>query len=69
MKSRDRTEQYYPKNYNKIITPQNKYVKNRKGSDLNFILVCNLTSRTNQGFKSQNIKKSNKTIVLLGCFH
>ena len=47
----------------------NDYNRNRKESKLNFILVCNLRSRTHQAFKSQTVRKMNKTFDLLGCSH
>ena len=37
--------------------------------DLNFKSVCNLRSRTSSAFKSQNVRKTNKTFDLLGCSH
>ena len=43
------------KNYRK------PYVKNRKVSDLNFKLACNLRSRTSKAYKAQNVRKTNKT--------
>ena len=45
------------------------YVVRRKELDLNFKLACNLRSRTSSVFKSQNIRKTNKTFDLLGCSH
>ena len=47
----------------------NEYFKNRKKLDSNYKLVCNLRSRTSIGFKSQNVRKINKTFDLLGCSH
>ena len=43
--------------------------KERRKTDLNFKLVCNLQSRTSKAFKAQNVKKTNKTFDLLGWFH
>ena len=60
---------YDKQNRDKISTRMNEYFKNRKQLDLNFKLVCNLRSRTNQAFKSQNVRKTNKTFDLLGCSH
>ena len=34
-----------------------------------FELACNLRSRTSSAFKSQNVRKTNKTFDLLGCSH
>ena len=36
-------------------------------TDFNFKLICNIRTRTNKAFKSQNIKKNTKTIDLIGC--
>ena len=58
----------YQKNYNKQNQSKiNLYRNNRKETDLNFKLACNIRSRTSEAFKAQNIKKTNKTIDLLGC--
>ena len=43
--------------------------KKKRQSDSNFKLVCNLRSRTYKAFKSQNVRKINKTFDLLGCSH
>ena len=43
------------------------YFLRRKELDLNFKLACNLRSRTSSAFKSQNVRKTNKTFDLLGC--
>ena len=43
--------------------------KERRKSDINFKLVCNLRSRTSKAFKAQNVRKTNKTLDLLGCSH
>ena len=37
--------------------------------NLKFKIACNLRSRTNTVFKSQNVRKINKTFDLLGCSH
>ena len=39
----------------------------KRKTDFNFILFCNIRTRTNKSFKSQNINKTNKTIDLIGC--
>ena len=44
-------------------------MKSRRDSDLNYKLACNLRSRTNEAFKSQNVRKTNKTFDLIGCSH
>ena len=43
--------------------------KERRKTDLNFKLAHNLSVRTNKASKSQNVRKTNKTIDLLGCSH
>ena len=47
----------------------NIYLKNRRDTNTQYRLACNLRSRTYQAFKSQNIRKTNKTFDLLGCSH
>ena len=44
-------------------------MKSRRDLDLNYKLACNLRSRTNKAFKSQNVRKTNKTFDLLECSH
>ena len=56
---------YVKKNRAKI----NFYQKKRRVSDLNFKLAHNLRVRTNKAFKSQNVRKTNKTFDLLRCSH
>ena len=46
---------------------ENQYMKKRRDSDINFKLICNIRTRTNKTFKSQNVRKTNKTFDLLGC--
>ena len=58
-------KKYRSDNKNKI----NEYFKNRKKLDSNYKLACNLRSRTSTAFKSQNVRKTNKTFDLLGCSH
>ena len=41
--------------------------KQRKKTDFNFKLISNIRTRTSNAFRSQNIKKSNKTKKLIGC--
>ena len=41
--------------------------KERRKTDFNFKLISNIRTRTSNAFRSQNIKKSNKTKKLLGC--
>ena len=56
-------ENYNEKNRSKIIT----YERQRRKTDFNFKLVCNIRRRTNLAFKCQNIKKTNETIDSIGC--
>ena len=76
----NRNKDYFLKNRDQIIEclktykKQNRdkinfYKKNRRESDLNFKLACNLRSRTSMAFKYQNVRKTNKTFDLLGCSH
>ena len=60
---------YDKQNRDKINTRMNDYFRIRKKSNLNFKLACNLRSRTYQAFKSENVRKTNKTFDLLGCSH
>ena len=41
--------------------------KEKRKTDLNFKLNSNIRVRTNKAFKSQNVRKINKTFDLLGC--
>ena len=59
---------YRERNREKIKNYKEHYMRKRKETDLNFKLICNIRTRTNKAFISQNIKKTNKTIDLLGCF-
>ena len=43
--------------------------KIEKKSDSNYKLARNLRSRTSTAFKSQNVRRTNKTFDLLGCSH
>ena len=60
---------YNKQNRDKINTRLKEYLKKRKESDINFKLACSLRSRTSKAFKSQNVRKINKTFDLLGCSH
>ena len=62
-------KQYFQQNKNKINESPKQPEKNRKDSELNFKLACNLRFRTYKAFKSQNVRKTNKTFDLLGCSH
>ena len=41
--------------------------KQRRKTDFNFKLISSIRTRTSNAFRSQNIKKSNKTKKLIGC--
>ena len=43
--------------------------KNKRKTNSNSKIACNLRSRSNQAFKSLNVKKLNKTFDLIGCSH
>ena len=60
---------YNKQNRDKINTRLKEYFKKRKESDIYFKVACNLRSRTSKVFKSQNVRKINKTFDSLGCFH
>ena len=58
--------------FNKFYARQNRtriklYEKNKRKTFLNFKKACNLRSRSNKAFKSQNVEKLNKTFDFLGC--
>ena len=58
---------YDKQNKGKIKRYRCEYYKNSRQKDLNYKLACNLRSRTSSAFKSQNVRKTNKTFNLLGC--
>ena len=58
---------YRERNREKSKNYKKQYMKKRRESDVNFKLICNIRTRTNKAFISQNIKKTNETIDLLGC--
>ena len=47
----------------------NEHIKNRMKSDLNFKLARYMRSQLYKAFKSQNVRKINRTFDLLGCSH
>ena len=57
------------KNHNKIIARNKVYSNNRYKTDNNYRVACNLRSSVLKAFKAQNVGKSNKTFILLGCSH
>ena len=79
LENRDRIKNYYLENRDQLIKSQKlykkikryrcEYYKKRREKDLIFKLACNLRSRTNKAFKSQNVRKTKKTFDLLGCSH
>ena len=54
--NQDKSKKYRSDNKDK----SNEYFR-RKDSDLDFKIASNLRSRTNKAFKSQNVKKTEKT--------
>ena len=60
---------YYEEHFDKNKNYREQYDENRKETDLNFKLACNLRSRSSKAFNSQNSRKTNKTFDLLGCSH
>ena len=58
---------YRERNREKIKNYKKQYMGKRREADINFQLICNIKTRINKAFKSQNVRKTNKTIDLLGC--
>ena len=58
--------EYRERNREKNKNYKKHYMRKRTESDLNFKLICNIRTRTIKAFISQNLKKTNKTIDLLG---
>ena len=58
---------YRERNREKIKNYKKQYMRKRRESDINFKLICNMRNRLCKAFKSQNIRKTNKTIDLIGC--
>ena len=56
---------YRERNREKNKNYKKHYMRKRKESDLNFKLICNIRTRTNKAFLSQNIMKTNKTVDIL----
>ena len=59
----------HKENRDRIKRYRCKYFKTRRRKDLYFKIALNLRSRPITAFKCQNVRKTNKTIDLLGCFH
>ena len=64
-KSKEYLKEYHLKNKKRIKQRQNEYLKNKRKTDLNFKIACNLRSRINHALK--NNTKSAHTKELLGC--
>ena len=56
------TKQYH----NNRKEQRNAYQRLKK-TDFNFKLICDITTRSNKAFKSQNIRKTMKTFDFIGC--
>ena len=65
IENRDKTKNHGSDNKGK----RNEYYKNRREKDLDIKLAHNIRVRTNKVFKSQNVRKTNKTFDLLECSH
>ena len=50
----------------RIILRQSKYQKNRRELDMNYISAQNSKTRTDQAFRTQNVRKTIKTSIYLG---
>ena len=70
-------QKYYYDNQNRILNIHKNYSRKNRSKinaferqkrkiDFNFKLICNIRRRTNLRFKSRNIKKTNKTMDLIG---
>ena len=77
IENHERSKKYYSENRNRINNNQklynkqnrtkiNLYKKNRRETDFVYKLSNNIRVRTSQSFKSQNVRKINKTFDLLG---
>ena len=58
--------------YQKLYAKQNRArinnnEKNKRKTDFNYKIAHNIRVRTNKAFKSQNVRKLNKTFDLVGC--
>jgi len=45
----------------------NEYRREKRKTDLNYKITCNLRARISRSVKSQNVKKFNHTMDLIGC--
>ena len=46
---------------------RNALGRQKRKTDFNYKLICNIRTRTNKAFKSQNVEKLIKTFDLFGC--
>ena len=80
LNNRDRKKEFYYKNRDQLLNNMKNYNKQnrekinlyentKRKSDPNFNLAHNIRVRINKAFKSQNVRKTNKTFDLLGCSH
>ena len=53
-------------NHNKNKEQRNAHGRQRRKTDFNFKLICNIRAQTNKAFKNQNTTKKHKTIDLIG---
>ena len=78
--NQEKTKKYYVENRDQIRNNQklykkqnrtkiNLYEKKKRETDFVYKLANNIRVRTGQSFKSQNVRKTNKTFDLLGCSH
>jgi hypothetical protein len=66
-KVREKEKRYIIKNKEKHLKRRREYEKKRKTNDIAFKLKSNYSSLLSRVFKNKGIKKSKKTIELLGC--
>ena len=59
----------YRKEYNKQNRAKIKIYEKKRQTDFNFELIGNIRTRTNKAFRSQNTRKTNKIIDLIGRPH
>ena len=69
LKNRDQLFEHHKKYKKENRDKINFYEKNRRDSDLNFKLAHSIRVRTNKAFKSQNVRKTNKSFDLLEYSH
>jgi len=62
-----RRKEYTEENKNKLLKKQREYEYNRYHNDLKYRITKNIRSRTYSAFKAKGIKKSTRTLSMLGC--